>query len=323
MNTAAIDEIVACMPKGRTPFHYFKNKYALDLLSWEIGDGKRIQDIKAGPYSRLLNKPLVRQLAARAGDGTLQSRHIQNFWPEDHETYLLTLGSWGNHTRDRIWNQTSRPGNNLVLHLNFPNSFNREYKRRLNCQDYTAYSYRYHPNATGHHTLAWIRMDIDWESDVVLIEEIQNDWLRMAKRDLYLLRACLDKKHIHEGSYQVRYIKKKYDQVENLHKVAEFLEEILPKHSSIWDEAAMNAVLWFIRKELGIKTVYYNTHRTGNRLKGIKPNSSPPKSMYTDLPKRFCFQETSTGPEFLERQLHRRFNKYRKHESLRWYLLGG
>ncbi len=323
MNAATIDEIVACMPKGRTPFHYYKNKYALDLLAWEIGDGKRIQELKNGPYSRLLNKPLVRQLTAQAGDGILQPGHIQNYWPEHHETYLLTLGSWGYTSRDRRWNQTSRPGKNLVLHLNFSNGCNRDYRRSLNRRDYTAYSYEHHPNAEGRHTLAWVRMDIDWDSNVVLIEEIQNDWLRMAKRDLFMLKTYLDAVSDRTFPYRIRYIQRKYEQVDDLHNVVAFLEDVLPRHSSIWNEAAMDAALWFVRTELGIGTVYYNTHRTGNRLKGIAPDCSPPRSLYTDLPERFCFQETATGPEFLERRWRRRFRKDRRHDTLRWFVLGG
>ena len=63
MHQTQIKEIIGCLPKGRTLFSYFKDRYALMLLTHFIGSGKPMREIK------------------------------------------------------QSWNQTSRPGKNLVLQL--------------------------------------------------------------------------------------------------------------------------------------------------------------------------------------------------------------
>jgi hypothetical protein len=59
MDKNTLEEVIACLPEGRTFFHYHRDRY------------------------------------------------------------LLSLGAWG-HDKRSNWRQTSRPGWNLVLHLNLP-----------------------------------------------------------------------------------------------------------------------------------------------------------------------------------------------------------
>jgi len=63
-----------------------------------------------------------------------------------------------------------------------------------------------------------------------------------------------------------------------------------------WDEAMLCAAMRFIVSELGIKRIYYHSPLSGARLKGAK---NAPVSIYTDLPRRFCFERTTDLPSFL------------------------
>jgi hypothetical protein len=52
---------------------------------------------------------------------------------------------------------------------------------------------------------------------------------------------------------------------------------------------------------LGLHRIYYHTWESGNRLKYLEDKSwgQPPRSLYTALPKRFCFDTTHEAPGFL------------------------
>ena len=78
------------------------------------------------------------------------------------------------------------------------------------------------------------------------------------------------------------------------------------------------ATLWFLRRELGIRRIFYHTFETGNWLKGLR-DYKPPRSIYTDLPKQFCFQETYNPPSFIMRS--RRKWIIRELEKLKFYVL--
>jgi len=68
--------------------------------------------------------------------------------------------------------------------------------------------------------------------------------------------------------------------------------------NKLWDEALLSAALWFLKEELGVTTIWYHTFATGNKLKRIK-YTPPPRSLYSKLPRRFCFTETSEHPDFM------------------------
>jgi len=53
-----------------------------------------------------------------------------------------------------------------------------------------------------------------------------------------------------------------------------------------------------LRHELGVRRIFYHTHNSGSMLKSIY-GSKPPRSIYTVLPRKFCFTETDERPEFL------------------------
>lgn len=97
-----------------------------------------------------------------------------------------------------------------------------------------------------------------------------------------------------------------------------YAEQVLAPFNSIWSEAMLTATIHFIYKELGISNIYYHTYETGNKIKKIY--GSAPRSLYSDLPKRFCFQQTNESPEFIKN--NRLFiRKKRSVKQLSWYQL--
>jgi hypothetical protein len=59
----------------------------------------------------------------------------------------------------------------------------------------------------------------------------------------------------------------------------------------------LTAALDFLHREIGIHRVFYHTFETGRAFKGIYRD--PPRSLYTTLPRRFCFQPTREAPRML------------------------
>jgi len=118
-----------------------------------------------------------------------------------------------------------------------------------------------------------------------LIEEIQTDWIRYA---LFARRRALN------ASESIRI----YGTWMHRDRVIRYVDSILRRHEQTWDEAMLAATICFLREELGIGTIYYHTHESGARLKRIR-NRLPPRSIYSRLPKRFCFAETDRRPAFL------------------------
>ena len=104
-------------------------------------------------------------------------------------------------------------------------------------------------------------------------------------------------------------------------KMQQYREALRP-YAKVWDEAMLTAALCFIRRELGIRDVFYHSYDTGNRLKGIERYyhlGKPPRYLYTELPKKFCFVPTSEAPDFLKpvRYLH----YLQRHGKAQWFKL--
>lgn len=283
MNINHINEILECLPKGRTFFPYFEGRYAPLLLSWIFDDSATIEQIKRSPYAGLLQKSAVQKVLAKQGKKTLCTESLSMAWSDSYEQFLLTLGTWGGD--ERRWQQTTRSGHNLVLQLNLNEGYRRAYEKVLPENHRRRFHDYGHPVMVKgrrdyyRQTLGWVRLDIDFSTGEALIEEIQNDWLR------YLL------------SLQSRCVQQDPDNAENKALIAytNFVKQRLGK---IWDEALLSAALWFIKEELGLSTVWYHTFDTGNKLKCIR-YSKPPRSIYTSLPKKFCFTKTTDQPTFL------------------------
>ena len=312
MKQETINEIIGALPKGKTGFHYYKDRYALMLLSELAGDGIKMADLKRSSWAKLLNKPMVKSVCANSGNGVLNKKDFDYVWPEATKHFLLTLSQWGGG--EPRWQQTSRKGYNLVLQLNFSNQHHKRFKQLLEPAKQHRLRSRGHPvmqpdtRDLFRETLAWARIDLDFDRNEALIEEIQNDWLRNAIRWRRFIERCQNnQRSLLEGcSLQT-----------DLTKVQTYCDEVLEPYRKMWDEAMLAAAIDFIYKQLGISKIYYHSYESGAWLKSIS-STRPPRSLYTDLPKRFCFTHTDQAPEFLADDRYFR-NRTRKGKHINFY----
>jgi hypothetical protein len=222
------------------------------------------------------------------------------------ECYLLTLDQWGNY-------QSSRNQSTLVLQLNFSSKHNRCYQKLIHPED-RPLECAAHPYHEKRSTLAWARIDIDLRDGEALIEEIQTDWIKYALSDIKFIK---DAKTVKEAR---RYFERIYGKKANTdyRTFLRYVHQALAPHIRIWAEVTMAATLWFLRDELGVRRIFHHTFETGNWLKGLRWGK-PPRSLYTDLPKQFCFQETYNPPAFLMRS--RRRWSIKELEKLKFFVL--
>lgn len=76
------------------------------------------------------------------------------------------------------------------------------------------------------------------------------------------------------------------------------------------------AAVDFIVDELGLRRIYFHSYETGKALK----RCNPPRSLYTDIPRKFCFQNITEAPFFLAEDRFFR-KKYYKVKSPKWFSL--
>lgn len=195
MDREILQEVIECLPKDRTLFHYFKGRYAPMLLSSMVGEGKTITEIKRGPFASLLSKQEMKGLLAEAGVNWLDSNMLEGLWSDENYPFVLTLSEWGGAQMD--WQQTSRRGYNLVLQLNFANGHNCAYQELVRPSDSQRLNWYGHPvqrkgqRGFDRDTLAWARIDLDFDAGEALIEEVQSDWVREAIDMLDDARYCI------------------------------------------------------------------------------------------------------------------------------------
>lgn len=296
MDIQEINELRALLPQGRTLFAYYKDKYSLQLLRYAVPRPTPVAALRQQPAGQLLQKPLLKPVLAACG-GTLKREQID--WadvPAAPQHYALTLGNWGWRNNARAM-QTSRRGANLVLQLNFSHAHNREFRRLIRPLYGEPFACWGHPilrdnGKERRYTLAWARLDIDFEAGEALIEELQNDWLRQARR-IRDIAADWD-----EEAFKKRYCR---CFAAGREEIIVYHDEMLAPHRAIWDEALLSAVLFFLREELGMRDIWMHTPQSGVMLKKIR-GSAPPVSLYSTLPKRFCFQPDDSVPGFLARE---------------------
>lgn len=155
--------------------------------------------------------------------------------------------------------------------------------------------------------MACTRIDIDFQSGEALIEEIQNDWLRNVGE--YLAGAARG-----YGCYGKSPERERF-------KV--YAESVLAPHTAMWSEAVLAAALHLVIAGCGISRVWYHHYDTGWEIKKMRWCGTP-RSLYTDLPKRFCFELTNEPPAFilpwqprwLRRKLERREGRFWRFDAL-------
>jgi hypothetical protein len=292
MDQNTIQELLACLSKERTLYPYCRDYYAVQLLQIAAKRHLSIQALKGSNFARLLNKPSITPLLSSCGNGRLNSRHLVSYWREPGTTYLLTAGVWGSQS-DR-YAQTSRPGVNLVLRLNFNHQHDRLFRESIHPYEDGAFNNWGHPvlqrgdRSYYRETLAWSRLDIDLDLGEVLIEEIQSDWVR----DVAWLRTWLDECDSDEHVMNCYSFK---TTAALARRYLKFVEPLLKE----WSQAMLAATVDFIHRELGLQRLWYHTWEVGNYLKRIDGYYRPPKSLYTTLPKQFCFEQTDQLPVLL------------------------
>lgn len=323
MDRQTIEEIIACLRGERTVYPYYRDRYSIGLLRQLSRHGRpgsrlSVAALKRSPYAPLLQKPRVRTALSRLGHEPIDDLYLAaHDHDPDQEHFVLTLGSWGSEQRAGRWRrQTSRPGLNLVLQLNFNGDHDQHY-RKLGC-GHSLFNYSGHPVSRTRNTLAWARIDLDWNSDSALIEEIQSDWIR----DVDWLAGRVEKRLA--AGQPATDPTRIYGLQCPMAVARAYCAHVLDRYAGIWSEAMLWASIQFIRDELGLRRVFYHSEQSGRLLKGIRW-SAPPRSLYTDLPRRFCFTPTREIPHFLEedrevRQLLRRnavidFFRLQSHEE--------
>ena len=288
MELQDLKEIIACLSGDRTKFYYFRDRYALmllkDYIQQNVGNkAMSIGDLKQSPYANLLNKAPVKKVLATAGDGKVTADMLEMFWDEKPLAFVTTLAKWGNGKKYWKYNQMSRQGYHLVLQLNMATDHTQQFQKLIKPDDIHTFNSYGHPSLKrgNRGTLAWVRLDMDFETGEVLIEEIQCDWIRE-------VREAIKEGYTWYGDYSSDEIKA-------------YANDVLAPYAKVWEEAMLSATIDFIRHELGINNIYYHSFEIGALLKHIKYRK-PPRSLYTKLPKQFGFQKTPQGPEFLMRE---------------------
>lgn len=284
---------------GPTAFDYYRDRYAICLLQWVLRMNQRqpmtVRMLKQSRFTSLAEKSALAHVIARCGTRAMDVDLLQRLDHADGmRQYTLTLGTWGDEG-DRA-TQTSRSGLNMVVQLNFDAAHDMAYQRKVKpMRGAHPIADDWHPIAKNRNTLAWARIDLDLRTGEALIEEIQSDWVREAAR----LRD--------DAAYAIetaksggrRYVFSPGAMRGNARQFESYDRNEVEPHRKDWQDAMLLAAIWVIRELLDIRQIYFHTPESGCALKGIRIENAPPRSLYTDLPRRFCFKPVSGLPQFL------------------------
>lgn len=188
--------------------------------------------------------------------GVLTADALAYAWPARPDAWGLSFGIWR-------FVQTTRFAHNLVVHLDLPRSYRRVAdavageKANLQCDG--------HPSDPEELTYAWARVDVDLERREALVEEVQSDAVRAEWKWWPEDTAAVVTRRMPRSAVRT------------------------------WAEATLAATLEVLQDELGVTSIWYHTHEGGRVAKGI-PGTPPPRSLYTELPKRFGFVEVDEQP---------------------------
>jgi len=323
MEKQEIEEVLGVFEGYQEKFPYTKDAFALTRLMDDVEDGTKVSDVKKGRLGRFLNLPIVRDVIAKAGDGKLSKDLFFYHAPVPSDIYVLTLDQWGNDTKywGRGWQQMARRGFNLVVQLNLSGKHTQAIKRvDPALLEYLSTDFSCHPERTdGRITVAWSRIDMDVSSGVALIEEIQSDWVREAIDLRKRLRDMPEKKDWRDALY----LRRKPQGPDQKRFWLEYLESAeFQRIEKSWSEATLEATCQFLRHEVGITEIYFYDFETGCRFKGLNDHyDRPPRSLYTNLPKRFGMERVQTVPTFLANRKDRYLKKVcQKKPAIFWRL---
>jgi hypothetical protein len=296
MRPADVEAIVRASRGHELAFSYRKDCYALSLLGHVIGGGRPISVLRRGPFARLLDRAIVKRAMAHAANGVLTPECLRRALPAERERFTLTLTHWGSPNQEEMessYYQTSRPGQSLVLQLNFPASHDRTYRELVRPFEEHPFVSPYHPARNAEpFTLAWARLDFDHDASEVLIEEVQCDWVKMAEP--YALIA-----HRWLANGEPACLEFDDDIGCTADAMLRYVEGALRPYARLWQECVLMAAIELSYAELGVRRVYFHTYEGGLVMKRIRGACQPPRSLYTDLPARFCFTRTARPPRIV------------------------
>lgn len=300
MNSQILREVIECLTEGRKLVQYSDEAYAFYLLDkyCENNPNVTVNQIKHTSFAKLLEKPAVKSVLAKAGKGRLSGEMFRHYYTLSPKEFVITLSSWGSN-EGYDWHQTSRPGANLVLQLNLTNQHDQVLRElKINGEEFKFYS---HPIHDSKSSLSWARIDFDLDTGEALIEELQSDWIRKAARHHQWARNAQLR-----GNVTYEY----YGDEFNVAEMLQYTGELLAKYQKSWMEVTLFYAIELIKDEVGIGEIFYHTYETGALLKNIS-GRLPPRSLYTQLPKQFCFKACSTGPSFIinDKRAKRRLKK--------------
>ena len=305
MTRELMSEIVNGLRRKRWRFYYGPDVYAYQLLTYLVDLGVSFPEIRRSSFARLLDRPVIKARLAQFGQRQITPAQWRSWRPAEPLCYLLTLDGWGEAaSRYAQDDQTSRPGYNLVLQLNFSNQHNRPYEKLIEPTHFHPYEYDSHPIAAKPRlTMSWVRIDLANDLSHALIEEVQNDWLRRASNG----KTCRWRYVCEGGRWQ--WIREHCNGgTVSAERRERYYEETLRPHRALWAEASLCAAIKLLYEEIGVRRIYYHTFTGGNLMKGIDAQRRPPRSLYGQLPRQFCFNKTQNCPAILEKYvaaLHR------------------
>ena len=310
MHKQLLEEMLYCLSDDRHTYYYFKDKYCMFLLNHYIKEETTVRNIKNSHLARFCNKPLVKEWLANQGQKIITPEMVETMWSSEMFHFTLTLGEWGGG--DACWQQTARTGFNLVVQLNFSRNHDRLYSKVMDSESgYNPFVCESHPINGVRNTVAWARLDISEDLTEVLIEEVQNDWLRYAWNDYKRLVNDPNASRLIDFGFKP-----------NWNRLEAYFNQVIKPLISIWDEAILCATLEYIVNHIGAEKVYMYDHMTGLALKSMY-YSQPPKSLYTQLPRKFGFERTVDAPRFIQnnREVIRKLKKIKKKLMPQWHYL--
>lgn len=301
MTPEDFQSVAAYLPETVDLNHY-PDRQSAWLLAHQMPETARVAELRAGPLAKLLDRPAVKPLVARSGGvlrrvdaqalayadafdrfdgvGPAGEAALEAAWSAHWMDFQLSFASWGTHRHLWQHHQVSRPGGNLVIQMAFPSDHQRLMGQYLPDGAREKFEEAQHPTRKdGRPTLAWSRVDIDWDRGEALIEEVQGDWLRFVDDE-------------------VRWMAESNPRLRELRAHQAYQRALVAQYAKVWPEAMLLATLVVIRDVLGLRRVWMHQPESGAVFKGIR-RALPPRSLYTRLPKRFCFAPSQDVPDML------------------------
>jgi hypothetical protein len=293
------------------PFHYYADRQSPWLLGRQMTCDAPVAELRRTAVDKLLSRPALRRLVGGCGGllrraDVMALAHAERFdglddlgraglaaleeiWALDWRGFELTFTDWGSGPEWR-WAQISRQGGSLVIQLGFPADHAALMGRFLPQDARQKFEESYHPvNLKGRPTLAWARVDMDLTSGEALIEEVQCDWLRLVAEEVAWL-AEAEPRSRQSRAHQA------------------YQRALFGQYAKLWPQAMLLAALEVL-EILGARRVWMHMPEPGATLKGID-GLWPPQSLYSRLPKSFCFQPVAELPALLRPRPLRRSPRF-------------